>query len=389
MMSARMLRGAVGGALMLAVGLSAPSVPATLASPAAKHAVTYKYTLSLITWTGARSGVAATDAHGDLYYFWEASGSAKWHKQSVAKGKPGLSFSKPAIAWTGATVIIVAQDTAGTLLYFVPGAGGTWRRAEVTSLVGNWKAPEVTGTPGGGALVTARTATGKLYSFELTPGSGSVNAGLLSYGVSGGSSVTTCYGGRAGYLGLVTATIGGTLYFWWENLGVDNWTEETIAEPALGQQFTSASIAVSGSSILVTAYNSRGAVDFFSQPIGGATWQQEQVTGGSGHPYAHPEIAWTGVVGRGPGFKPLSYDVITATGRGGQLDFWWAEDGSATWHAETIAKAGKQAAYADPSITVSAKSVILTAINGKPGNVIFWYQHFEATAWHEQLVAKG
>ena len=394
MKNARKLRGAAGGALTLALGLSALSVPAAMASPAtmarpaAKHAVTYKYTLSRIAWTGSRSVIAATDTHGDLYYFWEAAGSAKWHEQLVAKAKTGLSFSKPAIAWTGATVIIVAQDTAGTLLYFVPGAGGTWRHNEVTSLNGDWRAPAVTGAPGDEALVTAHTATGKLYAFLLTSGSGQVSGSLVTYGISGASSVATCYGGIAGYLGLVAATIGGTLYFWWDNLDLGNWTEETVAQPALGEQFTSASVAASSSSILVTAYNTQGAVDVFVQTIGDSTWQGEQVTGGSAQPYAHPVIAWTGVVGQ-LGLRSLSYDVITATGPHGQLDYWWAADGSTSWHAETIAKSGKQAAYANPSIAVSAKSVIVTAINSKPGNVIFWHQNFGTTPWPEQLVAKG
>ena len=62
--------------------------------------------------------IAATDKHGDLYYFWQASGTTTWHKQLVAAGSSALAYSKPWITAAGATVYVAAVDGAGDLYYF-------------------------------------------------------------------------------------------------------------------------------------------------------------------------------------------------------------------------------------------------------------------------------
>jgi hypothetical protein len=366
------------GAAALTLALPAS---AAHASPASKHRVTYKFTVSKVAWTGSRSVIAAADTHGDLYYFWQAARSARWHEQVVAKARRGVSFSKPAIAWTGQNVIIVALDAAGDLVDFVPQAGGTWSHAHpIAGEGGGWQAPSVTGVPGGGALVTARIRTGKLYGWELAPGASDWTGGVISYGISGTASVATCYDGHDDYLGLVTAISDGAVDFWWEPLDNPGWTLETIASPGPGVTFTSASVTATSNSVLVTASTSTGIVDFWSQPIGDSTWSGQTVAR-KANPSGHPVIS---------SYERLNVnDVITATGPRGQLDFWWQPAGSSTWIAETIAKATRQAAYTSPSITVTGTSVIVTAVNTKPGNVLSWYQRFDTTTWHEQLVAKG
>jgi hypothetical protein len=55
------------------------------------------YTVSRIAWTGSKEVIAAADRHGDLYYFWHASGTSTWHKQLVVGATTKLAYSKPSI----------------------------------------------------------------------------------------------------------------------------------------------------------------------------------------------------------------------------------------------------------------------------------------------------
>ncbi len=371
---------------MLALGVSVLSVPAAGASSASTATVTYKFTTSRVAWTGSRAVIAATDSHGDLYYFWQAAGSTTWHKQVVAQATTGVSFSNPSIAWTGQAVIIVALEASNSVVYFSPAAGGTWTKPQpVFSYGSDWRAPTVTGVPGGGAIVDARTTTGKLYSTEFPPGGSGWTGGVVSYGISGPSSVITCYDSLADqYLGLIAATSGNALDFWWEYLGSGDWNQETIASLGVGVSFTSASITATNNTLLVAASTSTGTLYVFSQAIGGSGWTAQTVSSAVGTS-SHPVIA---------SFERLSvvlrtYVVIAETSPKGQLDFWWQPAGASTWDQETIAKASKDAVYSSPDLSITGTSVLAAALNTKPGDVLSWYQSFGTTPWHEQLVAKG
>jgi hypothetical protein len=137
--------------------------------------------------------------------------------------------------------------------------------------------------------------------------------------------------------------------------------------------------------LLITAATTSGAVDAFTQPLGGTGWAERAVAA-TGGPYPSPQIAWTGRVDG----TSDSYDVITAASKAGALDFWWVPDGAATaWTPETVAANGLQAVYATPGISVTSTSVVITAINTKPGSVMYWYQPFGTSPWNGQVVAKG
>jgi hypothetical protein len=96
-------------------------------------------------------------------------------------------------------------------------------------------------------------------------------------------------------------------------------------------------------------------------------------------------MAWTGPVLGGS----ASCFVITAPSQKGKLAYWWQLAGTTPWNPETVASAGKHAVYANPAISVTGKSVVITAINTKPGEVYFWYQRFTTIPWHRQLVGAG
>jgi hypothetical protein len=388
MTSRRMFFSAAGGLIALLIGLTAAPVasasqkPAT-ASLSAKALARYKFNKSSIAWAGSRAVVAATDAHGDLYYFWLASG--RWHSQEVAKGKRGVLYSKAAIAWTGNATVIAAVNSAGALVYWrLPQGSTKWHYQQVAKVAHHsFQNPSITGIPGGGVLISTANSAGELLSFSRAGSGGSWAETVVGYGTFGPSSVITCFDSLAGrYLALITATSGGTLYLWWEFVTSPGWSKETIASPGPSGSFSSGgSIAATANHILVTAATTTGIVDFWSQSIGGTGWAQETIAGGGSNRYSHAGIAWTGA--------SSGYDVVTATNQHGQLDYWWTSDGFNLWTHEKIAGYGKNYVYANPGIAISATAVIVTAVNTKPGDVWYWHQPFNTNPWLKQRVAQG
>jgi hypothetical protein len=368
------------GLCTVGIGLTLWAVaPAAQAAPTA----TYKYTLSKIAFTGSRLAIAATDSHGDLYYFWQKVGSTKWHKQLIARGGHGKAYSKPSIAWTGSTVMIATLDASGDLVAYTQNSG-TWSRTVVAMAAGHrYQAPSIAAVPGGAILITAGQP-GQLSSFELAPPGIKWTQQTVGFGNFGSPSIKTVYDSLdSEYLGLITATSGGNLYFWYEFVAAPSWHQETVATAGPGGSYASPSLAASTNKLEIAAATSAGAVDTWSQAIGGTGWSEQTVATGSGTRYSHPVIAWTGPVGT------VSYFVISATSHTGTLAYWWQQVGLTSWNPETVAPAGKHAAYASPAISVTSKSVVITAINTKPGSVYFWYQPFGTNPWHKQLVAAG
>jgi hypothetical protein len=413
MKTGRVFRSAAAGLCALGLGLTvwaagpaaeaaqrATSRPAShaenvaLAAQAARIALAakYKYTLSRIAFTGSRLAIAATDSHGDLYYFWQKAGTTKWHRQLVASGSRKQAYSRPAIAWTGSAVVIATLDKAGDLIAYTQHVNTTtWKRKQVAKASGGkFQNPSIAAGDAGIALISASSTSGKLLSFELAPGHSNWTPLTAGFGTFGASSVIISYDSLiSNYLGLITATSGGTLYFWWERLDLTGWHQETIATPGPSGSFSGGSLAASNAAshneIVVTAATSLGGVDAWTQSIGSSGWSEQTVaTAGSNH-YSHPMIAWTGL---SVAF-PVSYFVITSASQKGKLAFWWDQAGSSSWTQETIAAAGKHAAFANPAISVTGKSTIVTAINTKHGDVDFWYQPFTTNPWHKQLVASG
>jgi hypothetical protein len=394
MTRSRMPISATAGLAALVLGLSAWAAPAAQASqhgaaavkPTVLPQVSDKYTFSRIAWTGSRKVIAATDSHHDLYSFWEASSSGKWHKQLVAKGGSPTGYSSPSITWTGHAVAIVAVDTAGDLVYFSEHSGSTtWRHKTVAKAHGHpYKAPSVTTAGDGTVLISASNKAKRLYSFTLAPGGSTwVKQQVAGPGSFGSSSITTCYDSSVhAYLGLITASFDTAQYFWWERLDSPGWNQQ-ILELSETKGFTGGSIAATDGHLLVTAANA-GTIYFWSQPIGGSTWTNQTIaSAGDGTSYTSPAVTWTGPVDGGP----TSYDVVTAVTNKGALDYWWTLDGGSTWTQEVVAKSGPHASYANPAIVANAKSVNITAINTKPGDVLFWFQLFDTNPWHRQLVS--
>jgi hypothetical protein len=383
---------AVGLSLLLAVLVAVAAMASPVAHAASRRAASplaghhYKYNLSKIAYTGSKIVIAATDSHGDLYLFWQLVGSPKWHKELVAKGGRGHAYGKPSVAWTGHAVAIAAATSAGDLFYFAQRQGhSNWTHQRIgTAGGGRYGAPSISAVADGPVLISAARKSGKLVSFELASSSGWTKLTVAS-GNFGAPSIITCFDSLISQnLALISATSGGNLYFWWERLDHTGWNQEDVAKAGPEASFTSASLAATTSTILLAVGRTDGEVDVFTQQIGGSGWTGQSIAVFTGSGYRNPAVAWTGPV------NSSSFDVISATTRsGGDLVYWWADDGSTSWTMETIATAGGHAEYANPAIAITAHSVVITAINGKPGDVDFWLQKFTTTVWHEQLVAKG
>jgi hypothetical protein len=378
------------GALTLLLGLGPWLAPAAQASqrPAARPATTtYPYNFSRIAWTGSDEVIAGTDSHGDLYYFWQASGSASWHKQLVAGATSKLSYSKPSITAAGATVYIAAVGGAGDLYYFTKTGTTKWRQFLLsTPGSGKYQAPSITAGGDGSVLISVGNTVGELVNFTLAPDSTSWTEQTVASGLFGPSSVSTVFDSLdSEYLGLITASSGGTLYFWYEFLAAPGWNQETVASPGTGGSYTGGSVAASPADIVIAAATTAGTVDAFTQTIGGSGWTGQTVST-TGGPYASPQVAWTGDVNG----TSDSYDVITAASKAGALHYWWTPDGATTaWNPETVAAHGTQAGYANPGISVTSSSVVITAINTKPGDVVYWSQAFGENPWSKEVVATG
>ena len=378
-------RAAAVSVAALLLGLLAVAAPAAQASarPAAGSVTTYPFTFSRIAWTGSDQVIAATDNHGDLYYFWQAAGTTTWHKQLVASG----GYGKPSIAWTGQAVFIATVTAGGYLVSFTKApAASAWTGTLIASPdPGSYQAPSVTVSPDGAIMISAYTS-GELQSFTQAPGGVAWSQNTVADGTFGPSSITTVYDSLASaYLGLITASSGGTLYFWWEFRGTGAWNQQTVASPSSAGGYTGGSIATTSTGIMIAAATTTGAVVVFAQPIGGSGWSAQTVSTSGGR-YASPQIAWTGPTGR-PGGP--SYDVITAASNAGTLSYWWKTNGGLSWNSETVAANGTNTVYAHPGIAITSTAVVITAINTKPGNVNYWWQAFSTNPWTKELVATG
>jgi hypothetical protein len=399
----RMFRAAAAGLVTLVLSLTA--AVAAQAAPAARplqavrshepvatglaRLATYKYTLSRIAWSGSHILIAAVDSHGDLYFFWQKAGTTTWHKQLVAAGGKKAAYHSPSITWTGNAVAIAAVDKAGDLVYFRQASGSSkWRDHRVArASSGRFSSPSITALSGAGVLISADTPTA-LVSYEQASGRSTWTRLVVATGQFGAPSIIICYDSHvAENLALVTAASSThSLYFWWEVVRTPGWHQETVAAAGSSGGYVGGSLAATTENLLLTAATTTGDVDEWSQAIGGTGWSESSVANGiPGAPYVHPQIAWTGPVPD----STVTFDVITGT-QDGSLVFWWAANGSGTWAGEVVAGVSPKAvAYSAPGISVTGKSVVLTAVNTTSGEVDFWHQKYGTTTWPKQRVAKG
>jgi hypothetical protein len=139
-----------------------------------------------------------------------------------------------------------------------------------------------------------------------------------------------------------------------------------------------ASIAWTGTSVVITATDSSGNLDYWWEASGTGTWHEQQVAAASTTlTYQNPSIAWTG-----------TSVVITATDSSGNLDYWWQASGTGVWNQQQVAAASTTLTYQNPSIAWTGTSEVITATDSS-GNLDYWWQASGTAPWNEQQVAVG
>jgi hypothetical protein len=75
---------------------------------------------------------------------------------------------------------------------------------------------------------------------------------------------------------------------------------------------------------------------------------------------------------------------ISAMGPKDRLRFYWAVNGTATWHPETVAGVGST--FSAPSMTVNHNSVNISAVGPRNRLKFYWAVNGTPT-WHPETVA--
>jgi hypothetical protein len=395
---------AVAGLAALSLGLLAGSTTAAQASSRPAHpgsplslspgrrpvalATTYPYKWSRIAWTGSDAVIAATDSHGDLYYFRQAAGTTAWHRPLVAKSWHRSGIKSPSIAFIGSAVVIAALDNAGDLLYFSKTAGSSSWKKEV---LGTTAQPTVSSSFRRSPPVTARCWSELQHDRRAVRVLAGIQWHILDRLEGGLRRLRPLLGHYRVRLVRLAVPRPDHCGQWRDAVLLVEIPGQSRLDPANRrgrrrdrQLHRRVGLRV-GERRAGHCGHSTGTVQAFIQPIDGTGWMREVVA--STGSYVSPQIAWTGFVNG----SSDSYGVITATTKSGALHFWWLPAGTATavWTPETVASSGRKAVYAHPDISVTSTSVVITAVSAKPGNVMYWHRAFTTSRWAGQVAAKG
>jgi hypothetical protein len=193
--------------------------------------------------TGNHLGLITATTSSTLYSWWEPLGQAapNWSQETIASLGPGSSFSGASITATAGDVLVAAANTTGA--------------------VNLWS--QELGSPGWSSPQTVAAAGGTRYSHPVVAWTGPVGAGSDSYDV-------------------VTATNQhGELDYWWVPDGVNGWSHEEIAASGKQNVYATPGMAISATSVIITAVNSKpGDVWYWDQPFTTTGWQRLRVARG-------------------------------------------------------------------------------------------------------------
>jgi hypothetical protein len=319
-----------------------------------------------IAWSGRTVLLVASPGiqGGNLYYFWQTTGSSAWNKQHVASGGcpgPGfqplttLGYRSNAIVWTGKSVIIAAVDQRNGGLYYWWQAAGTtpWNKQTIAN-----------GPPG-------------CCNF------GSVDNGVTTPHVMGYSPPSMAWTGRSV---VVAATYKNGLNYWFQESGQSTWYHQLVNANTVGDQ---PAIAWTGSSVVIADICNNGALCYYWQQAGSNVWHQQIVDKG---PDQFPSIAWNGHA-----VVIAATHYATANAYPGTVTYWWQAAGTAPWHAQTVS-APRSVPYDDldywgPTVAAAGNSIVIAAadVSTSAQQVDYWWSPaFDNGTWNLQnLNASG
>jgi hypothetical protein len=120
------------------------------------------------------------------------------------------------------------------------------------------------------------------------------------------------------------------LWYWYEPAGTTTWHEQEVAAGG-GADYDDPAIAWTGSSVVIAAVNAQGNLEYWWQAVGTRPWNQQQVAPlglvalGAGQ-MDFPSIATAG-----------DSVLITAIDSNGNLNYYWQQYGTTPWNEQQVA----------------------------------------------------
>ncbi|HEV3293123.1 MAG TPA: hypothetical protein VG123_29450 [Streptosporangiaceae bacterium] len=189
-------------------------------------------------------GLLTAASGGTLYFFWEYLAAPGWNQQTVAvpssagHAGPAGGYAGGSVAASNTGIVITAAAAAGGAVaaFTQPIGGTTWTRQPV-AISGSYTSPQIAWT-------------------------GTVNG--VSYDV------------------ITAASHGGALHYWWKaDESSGNWTPETVAANGTNAVYASPGIAITSTSVVITAINTKpGNLMYWSQAFASTAWHKEVVATG-------------------------------------------------------------------------------------------------------------
>ena len=259
-----------------------------------------------------------------------------------------------------------AEAGTCTLSFYWNNDGSPTWRSEAVDTDSCGVVPTITRSGNG----TQFTTPGSFYLFDwwwnIDGSPNWANYGPSTYPVMLASSAMAASGTEVAYEGT-----DGSLWFAWNTDPTGNpsgWTLEKVA-PA-GSVVGKPAITPSTHGVGITARAPNGSLWFYWALNGTSTWHPVQI-GAAGSTEGNPVIA-----------NASGATVITAIAPNGSVWFYWNIDGNPTWNPEQIAGPGAAAAFVSSSaaveLTSSATEIAYTAPNGSvwlaqaPNGTVNW-----------------
>jgi len=275
---------------------------------------------------GGTVDIAAEGPDNTLLFYWAYSGSpSAWHMETVGGANSVYSLSNtPSIVINGDTVNIAVTGPNRSLSFYWAYTGtGTWHAETVP-------APDVTSAPsitvdGNTFYIAVVEDGGQLWVWTAVIGTGTWKGKQIGLSAFSYFPAITANGGNVDIV--APNQVNGSLDFYSAAVGSSSWNSETVAS-AGSTLIVPASITVNEGTITIAAVGGTVADSqllFYSAASGSSTWGKPEPVAGGVSNSAAPSIT------ANDGAANIS-DVTSA----GDLEFYWAADGSSAWQAEPV-----------------------------------------------------
>jgi len=311
--------------------------------------------------------IAIQGPHNSLLFYWATNGTTAWHTETVAGA--GSTFNSPAMAVNGNTVNIAAQGPNDTLLFYWATTGtSTWHEETVAGPGSTTYTPSIV-INGNTVNIAAVGPHNSLNFYWAYDGTATWHAETVSTNAFSTPSMTvdgnTFYITANGYFG--------QLWVWSKVIGVGTWQSQNIGQNEFAYF---PAITANGNTVDIAVANQYGgALDLYSAVQGSSTWHKQTVAGPGGTIIVPVSIA-------------VNQGTLTIATAGGttaqtQLLFYWAANGSSTWHRETVASSVNNSTA--PSITANGNAANIADIT-PAGDLEFYWAADGTTTWSAEPV---